>query len=350
MNILITGIHGFVGSNLVVALKEHHSLYGLDIVAPEKEGVVKTFAWKDLETTSFPMQQLLKFDAIIHLAGKAHDTKNQSASQVYFDINTGLTQKIFDFFLESSAKKFIFFSSVKAVADSVVGDVLTEDVIPTPVGPYGESKIAAENYIKESFILPTTSPEYLLPLNSPVNQGRTTSGEDENVRYSDKRVYILRPCMIHGPGNKGNLNLLYNVVKKGIPWPLGDFENKRSFTSIDNLCYVVEGLLTKDVASGIYHMGDDEALSTNELIALMCEAMGKEPHIWKMNRKMMEGCAGLGTLLHLPLNTERLRKLTENYVVSNEKIKLALGIDRMPVRAADGIMKTIRSFTTGSTE
>ncbi len=170
------------------------------------------------------------------------------------------------------------------------------------------------------------------------------SFKEEIVRYSDKQVYILRPCMIHGPGNKGNLNLLYNVVKKGIPWPLGDFENKRSFTSIDNLCYVVEGLLTKDVASGIYHMGDDEALSTNELIALMCEAMGKKPHIWKMNRKMMEGCAGLGTLLHLPLNTERLRKLTENYVVSNEKIKSALGIDRMPVCAADGIRKTIKSF------
>ena len=324
MNILITGIHGFVGSNLVIALREYHALYGLDIITPEKEGVVKTFSWKDIETTSFPMQFLPKFDAIIHLAGKAHDTKNQSASQVYFDINTGLTQKIFDFFLESSAKKFIFFSSVKAAADSVVGDVLTEDVIPTPVGPYGESKIAAEEYI--------------------LSKLRSEHGELKVAMQRDKRVYILRPCMIHGPGNKGNLNLLYNVVKKGIPWPLGDFENKRSFTSIDNLCYVVEGLLTKDVASGIYHMGDDEALSTNELIALMCEAMGKEPHIWKMNRKMMEGCAGLGTLLHLPLNTERLRKLTENYVVSNEKIKSALGIDRMPVRAADGIMKTIRSF------
>ena len=324
MNILITGIHGFVGSNLVIALREYHALYGLDIITPEKEGVVKTFSWKDIETTSFPMQFLPKFDTIIHLAGKAHDTKNQSASQVYFDINTGLTQKIFDFFLESSAKRFIFFSSVKAAADSVVGDMLTEDVIPTPVGPYGESKIAAEEYI--------------------LSKLRSEHGELKVAMQRDKRVYILRPCMIHGPGNKGNLNLLYNVVKKGIPWPLGDFENKRSFTSIDNLCYVVEGLLTKDVASGIYHMGDDEALSTNELIALMCEAMGKEPHIWKMNRKMMEGCAGLGTLLHLPLNTERLRKLTENYVVSNEKIKLALGIDRMPVRAADGIMKTIRSF------
>ena len=324
MNILITGIHGFVGSNLVVALKNHYILYGLDIVTPEKEGVVKTFVWKDVETTSFPIQKLPQFDAIIHLAGKAHDTKNQSASQVYFDINIGLTQKIFDFFLESSAKKFIFFSSVKAAADSVVGDMLTEDVIPTPVGPYGESKIAAEEYI--------------------LSKLRSEDGELKVAMQRDKRVYILRPCMIHGPGNKGNLNLLYNVVKKGIPWPLGDFENKRSFTSIDNLCYVVEGLLTKDVASGIYHMGDDEALSTNELIALMCEAMGKEPHIWKMNRKMMECCAGLGTLLHLPLNTERLRKLTENYVVSNEKIKSALGIDRMPVRAADGIMKTIRSF------
>ena len=270
------------------------------------------------------MQRLPQFDAIIHLAGKAHDTKNQSVAQAYFDINTGLTQRIFDFFLESTAKKFIFFSSVKAVADSVVGDALREDVIPTPIGPYGESKIAAENYILDKL-----------------------KNKNEKLKLHDdkKQVYILRPCMIHGPGNKGNLNLLYNVVKKGIPWPLGDFENKRSFTSIDNLCYVVEGLLTKNVASGIYHMGDDEPLSTNELIVLMCEAMGKTPHIWKMNRKMMEGCAGLGTLLHLPLNTERLRKLTENYVVSNEKIKAALGIEQMPVRAADGIMKTIKSFS-----
>ena len=316
MNILVTGIHGFVGSNLVEALKENCVFYGLDIVAPVKDGVLKTFSWQDIKSTSFSSQTLPKFDVIIHLAGKAHDTKNQSAAQEYFDINTGLTQKIFDFFLESSAKKFIFFSSVKAAADSVVGDVLTEDVIPTPVGPYGESKIQAEEYIKKHFTFSNT----------------------------DKQVYILRPCIIHGPGNKGNLNLLYNVVKKGIPWPLGDFENRRSFTSIDNLCYVIEGLLTKDVPSGIYHMGDDEALSTNELIVIMCEAMGKQPHIWKMNKRFMEGCAGLGTLLHLPLNTERLRKLTENYVVSNAKIKAALGIDKLPVTAKEGLMKTIRSF------
>ncbi len=335
MNILISGIHGFIGSNFIGALKDKHTLYGLDIVFPAKDGVVNTFSWRDIEPTSFPFQALPQFDAIIHLAGKAHDTKNQSVAQSYFDINTGLTQKIFDFFLESSAKKFIFFSSVKAAADSVVGNVLTEDVIPTPVGPYGESKIKAEEYIKGHFMFPTASIDEDQFLRLGKDKGRTAM---------NKQVYILRPCMIHGPGNKGNLNLLYNVVKKGIPWPLGDFDNRRSFTSIDNLCYVIEGLLNQDVPTGIYHIGDDEALSTNELIGIMCEAMGKKPHIWKMNKGLMEGCAGLGTLLHLPLNSERLRKLTENYVVSNAKIKAALGIDKLPVTAKEGLMKTIRSF------
>ena len=339
MNILITGIHGFVGFNLVTAIKNRHILYGLDIVAPEKEGVINTFSWEDIKPESFASQNLPKFDAIIHLAGKAHDTKNQSIAQSYFDINTGLTQKIFDFFLQSSAKKFIFFSSVKAAADSVVGDILTEDVIPTPVGPYGESKIRAEEYIINKLTVDGEQLTVAMQHDSAANCQLSTVHCQLN-----KQVYILRPCMIHGAGNKGNLNLLYNVVKKGIPWPLGAFENRRSFTSIDNLCYVVEGLLTKDVPGGIYHMGDDEAMSTNELITIICEVMGKKSRIWKINRGIMEGCAGIGTLFHLPLNTERLRKLTENYVVSNAKIKRALGIDKMPVTAKEGLIKTIRSF------
>ena len=316
MKILITGIHGFVGSNLVTSLKKHHTLFGLDIVSPIKEGVEKTFSWKDLENGELP-----EVDAIIHLAGKAHDTKNQSQAQVYFDINTGLTQKVYDYFLQSSAQKFIFFSSVKAAADTVPGNVLTENVVPAPIGPYGESKIKAEEYILE-------------------NEKQRMKNEE----CSKKRVFILRPCMIHGPGNKGNLNLLYGVVSKRIPWPLGAFENKRTFTSIDNLCFVIEGMLTKELESGIYHMADDEALSTNELIEVMCEAMGRKAHIWRINRGLVEAMATIGTWLHLPLNKERLRKLTENYVVSNVKIKKALGIDQMPVRAKDGLRKTILSF------
>lgn len=85
MNILITGLHGFVGSNLVSVLKTQHTIYGLDIVSPQKDGIVKTFGWNELEL-------IPSVDVIIHLAGKAHDTKNQTNAQVYFDINTGLTQ------------------------------------------------------------------------------------------------------------------------------------------------------------------------------------------------------------------------------------------------------------------
>ena len=306
MKILITGVHGFVGSNLVKALSEVHEIFGLDIIAPQKDGVKLTFGWEHLDGKEIP-----NVDAIIHLAGKAHDTKNQSAAETYFKVNTDLTKKIYDYFLKSSAKKFIFFSSVKAAADRVEGEFVDENVEPKPVGPYGESKIAAERYIQSKM---------------------------------DKQTYILRPCMIHGPGNKGNLNLLYGVVSKGIPWPLGAFENRRTFTSIDNLCYIIEGLLTKEVESGVYNINDDEAVSTNELIEIICDAMGKKAHIWRIPRCFMGAFAKLGGLLHLPLNPERLQKLTENYVSSNAKIKRALGIEKLPVRAKDGLYKTIKSF------
>lgn len=320
MNILITGIHGFVGSNLVGALSNEHTIYGLDIIAPEKEGVLKTYSWEDLDEGQVP-----EVDAIIHLAGKAHDTKNQAKAEVYFKVNTELTKKIFDYYLKSSAKKFIFFSSVKAAADRVEGELVDESVLPSPKGPYGESKIAAERYI-QSVISDRDSHNLEIPKNL------------------QKQTYILRPCMIHGPGNKGNLNLLYGVVMKGIPWPLGAFENKRTFTSIDNLCYIINGLLTKDIASGIYNINDDEAVSTNELIEIICKTMGKKAQIWRIPRGFMEGFAKLGGCLHLPLNSERLQKLTENYVSSNSKIKKALGIEQLPVRAKDGLIKTIKSF------
>lgn len=308
MKILITGVHGFVGSNLVKALSKEHTIYGLDIISPTKEGVRFTFGWDYLEKED----GIPEVDAIIHLAGKAHDTKNQTVSDVYFKVNTGLTQKIYDYFLKSKAKKFIFFSTAKAAADKVDG-VLTEDVVPSPVGPYGESKIAAEKYIQEHLV-------------------------------ENKQVYILRPCMIHGPGNKGNLNLLYGVVKKGIPWPLGAFENRRTFTSIENLCFVINGLLTKDVPTGIYNMGDDEALSTNELIEEICKSLGKKAHIWKLPKGLMNGIAKIGGALHLPLDPERLRKLTENYVSSNAKIKKALDVEKMPVDAREGLRLTLESF------
>jgi nucleoside-diphosphate-sugar epimerase len=319
MNILITGIHGFVGSNLVSKLKTQHTIYGLDIVFSQKNGVIKTFGWNELEQIPF-------IDLIIHLAGKAHDTKNTSEEKAYFDINVGLTQKIFEHFLKSNASKFIFFSSVKAVADTISGDFLTEEALPNPQTAYGKSKLEAEKYI----------------LNQSEVRSRRSS--DSGLRSPVKKIYILRPSMIHGPDNKGNLNLLYKLVQKGIPWPLGGFENKRSFTSMDNLAFVINQIIGKEIEPGIYQMADDEPLSTNQLIRMISESQGRKARIWKINKKIIERVAKMGNFLHLPLNSERLKKLTESYVVSNEKLKKALDIKKMPTSTEEGMRKTLASF------
>jgi len=316
MTLLITGIHGFVGSNLVEALKENHTIYGLDIISPEKEGIIQTYSWNELDS-------LPQVDTIIHLAGKAHDMKPrrrdalQSVSTEYVNINTGLTRTIFDYFLQSTARQFIFFSSVKAAADKVESDCLTEDVVPKPVGPYGESKIKAEEYI---------------------------NGKWSIVNGQLKTVYIFRPCMIHGPGNKGNLNLLYRFVNKGIPYPLGAFENTRSFLNIWNLSYIVEQFILQHPESGIYHLADDDPVSTNELIQLIAQSKGKKEWIWNWNKSLIKTLAKIGDSCRLPLNSDSLQKLTENYVVSNQKMKQALGIQQLPVGAKEGLIHTLKTF------
>jgi len=296
-NILITGISGFVGSNLKVYLASNPNF--------------TVFAYNRSSSSVY----LNETNVIIHLAGKAHDIKNVLRPDEYYKVNTELTIKIFDAFLASNAKIFIMLSSVKAVADELDCE-LTEKYKPNPITHYGKSKLLAEKYILSKEI--------------PVG----------------KRVYILRPCMIHGPGNKGNLNLLYKIVSKGLPWPLGAFENKRSFCSIDNLCFIINELIENNqIPSGVYNIADDETISTNDLINLIGESQSKKAHIWNTPQPLIKLISKMGDMLRLPLNTERLCKLTETYIVSNNKIITAIN-KPLPLSAKEGLMKTLNSFNT----
>jgi len=295
MKITITGASGFIGNNLQEYLKDSHDA--------ESKSV------RYISNQEFNLQA----DVVIHLAGKAHDLKKVSSPQDYYDANFELTKQLFDSFLQSEASVFIFMSTVKAVADEVAG-LLTEDTIPNPKTHYGIAKHQAEQYI----------------LSKDLPCG--------------KRVYILRPCMIHGSGNKGNLNLLYQLVSTGLPWPLGDFQNQRSFLSIENLCFVIKELLdNKTIASGIYNVADNEALSTNELIALLGHSLAKTNRILNISSLWIKRIAKLGDTLNLPLNSERLQKLTENYVVSNDKVVKAIG-KSLPVSSREGLLRTFQSF------
>lgn len=295
MKITITGVSGFVGQNLHEYLKDSHDLNGVSV-------------------RYVPNQRFdIEAGAVIHLAGKAHDLKKVSNPTDYYEANLELTKQLFDAFLNSDASVFIFMSTVKAVADKVEG-ILTEATVPNPTTHYGIAKQQAEQYI----------------LSHELPQG--------------KRVYILRPCMIHGPGNKGNLNLLYQLVVKGLPWPLGDFQNKRSFLSIDNLCFVIKELLDHTaIPSGVYQVSDDATLSTNELMNLLSISLDKKNRILNIPSSLIKGVTRLGDYLNLPLNSERLQKLTENYVVSNKKLINAIG-KPLPIESKEGLLKTFQSF------
>src|SRR5690554_5588431 len=263
MKTIITGSTGFVGQNLTAYLQQQQ--------ITTQDLSLRNQSWqKDLDTQA---------DAIIHLAGKAHDTSNTSSADEYFKVNRDLTIALFSEFLNSDIRDFFFFSSVKAVADTVDG-VLYEEVLPKAITPYGQSKLEAETYL----------------LNQKLPAG--------------KRLFIIRPCMIHGPGNKGNLNLLYKIVEKGIPWPLAAFENQRSFLSIDNLSFLVyQMLLNESFPSGIYNFADDNTVSTNELIRIISKTLGRQPKLWNINAGFIKSMVKIGDVLPLPLNSERLKKL-----------------------------------------
>lgn len=300
--VFITGVTGFVGQNLKPYLAKDFQVLGIS-----RNEMAKSLNYENF------FQEKPDYKAIVHLAGKAHDLKKTSNDADYYEVNYELTKRLYDQFLESDSKNFIYISSVKAAADTVVG-VLTEETTPNPITAYGKSKLMAEKYILAN-----------LP--------------------KDKKVYILRPCMIHGRGNKGNLNLLYSLVRKGFPWPLGAFHNQRSFLSIENLCFVIKELLESEtIPTGVYNVADDSSLSTNELVALIANSQQKTNRILSISPRLISRIARIGDFLHLPLNSERLQKLTESYVVSNVKIVAAIG-KPLPVKAKEGLLKTMEGFS-----
>ena len=143
--------------------------------------------------------------------------------------------------------------------------------------------------------------------------------------------------MIYGPGNKGNLNLLFNIVSKGLPWPLGCFNNKRSFCSVNNLIFIIDQIIKmRAIPSGVYNICDDDTLSTNEIVELMYKSKNKKPLILKVPISIVKMLAKIGDFINLPLNTERLNKLTSSYVVSNKKILNVIN-KKLPENSKSGL-------------
>lgn len=294
--IAIFGHTGFIGKNLCNYLSD---------LKREVKGIsIRDQHWR---------HEALKSVTWINLVGKAHDHKGKATEQDYYEVNLGLTKNIFKAFLVSQATLFIHVSSLAALEEVESISTLTETESCRPVSWYGKSKRAAE--------------EWLLQQELPAS----------------KKIIILRPPMIHGADDKGNLGLLYKFILKGIPYPLASFNNKRSFISITNFCFFTDQIISNQryISSGIYHVADDEAVSTNQIISVIQTVTGKAVLTLALPKFIIISIAKFGDLFPFPLNSMRLKKMTGNLMVSNAKIKAALGIKELPLNAIEGLTKTI---------
>lgn len=298
MTVGIVGYTGFIGTNLVSYLDDSNKVVRISL---------RETNWRE---------KLGEVDVVINLVGKAHDHKGISTENDYFLANYELTKNIFNAFLETEAKLFIHVSSIAAVEEMESDDYLLEDSVCSPISFYGKSKRAAEVWLL-----------------------------DQHLPFT-KKLLVLRPPMVHGAGDKGNLGLLYNLISKGIPYPLSAFDNKRSFISIDNFCFFVKEIIDRrdNSLSGIYHIADDEALSTQDIIHVIKDQINKRVINISIPKNIIYLIARLGDRFSFPLNSKRLKKMTGNLLVSNKKLKEGLGISMLPMSAKSGLQKTIKSF------
>lgn len=315
-NILITGISGFLGSNLQEYLRNTTDL-NISGSSRNKESI-EYLKKDDIQVYSNPeiLQGTLSFDTYVHLSGKVYDLSDKKNKKQYFEANYEMTKKFFDHFIQDDkSKNFIFLSTIHVLTENPEVE-LDESYEPQPFTPYGKSKFKAENYIHK---------------NCP----------------QEKNYFILRPSMIHGPGNKGNLNLLYNLVSKGIPYPIGAYNNKRSFVSIENLCFIIREIISGDIESGLYHIADDEPTYTHDLVKMIAESTGRKGRIWNVPPFLLKTAAKIGNKIPFFINDHRLNKLTGDFIVSNKKIKSEIG-KSLPVDSTEGLKQTLKSFKKNS--
>lgn len=295
MKTVILGASGFIGQNL---LQSNDSTLALSLREP---------LWR---------AGLQDAEVIINLVGKAHDHDATATENDFYVANVDCAKLVFESFIASEAKLLIHISSIAALEEFEASVALKENDACRPVSWYGKSKLAAEVWLMQQEL--------------PV----------------DKKLIILRPPMVHGPGDKGNLGLLYTFISKGIPYPLAAYNNSRSFISIDNLRYFVKLIILKHIQldSGIYHVSDDEPVSTSSIIKLIKKVTGKNSMNLSLPKFLVNGLAKLGDYIPIPLNTKRLKKMTSDLLVSNQKIKTALRIEKLPLTAEEGLEITIKSF------
>lgn len=289
--ILMTGGGGFVASWVAPHLmaRGHHLRVTVregKLASLSRE--IEQIAVADLLGANWDLL-LNGVDAVLHLAGRAHHfNEGPDAAQLYHRDNVVVSEAIATEAAKRKVGRFIFASSVKAMGESTKPDApWTENSPCVPIGPYGESKLAAESAVHRSF-----------------PQGAT----------------ILRLPLVYGPKSKGNFAALWHAVQLGVPMPFGGIENKRSLLFVGNLADAIERCLHAERARGqTFLVRDGTDVSTSDLIRGIARSCGTRPLIFSVPP------AAIRLAANLVGKGESATRMIDSLVVDDSFFRTTLG-------------------------
>ncbi|MEX2526762.1 MAG: NAD-dependent epimerase/dehydratase family protein [Gemmatimonadota bacterium] len=319
---LVTGAGGFVAPHLLTALVAGgHSVRGLvreRLPNHDVRGV--KYVEGDITDRASVSTALVGVDTVIHLAGRAHvlDERDPNGREAFFRTNVDGTRIVTTAALEEGVERFLFLSSVKALGE-VGGDVpWTGSTEPQPAGPYGESKLAAEQVIRE-----------------------LTEG-------TGLHAPILRFPILYGPGVKANLLRLFELVARGVPLPLGRVKNLRSLLYVENAVAAMEAALgAPEAAQGTYLVNDLQDLSTPDLVRAIGGALGRRARIISVPVALFKLGGSMGDLVDRavpsPLTTGVVERLVGSLRVDATEFVAETGYTP-PFSVQEGLRRTATWF------
>ena len=300
MKILITGASGFIGRHLVRALLQR----GHDLVLPLRRntnfplpnqtasgGKIYPIEVPDLTDTNYD-RLCEDVEAIVHLAAISH-ARVHRATELYNKNNYKLPVDLGMAAVRNGVERFIFMSSIRAQTGLSSDYVLTEQNTPMPIDDYGRSKLSAERDLAQ-----------LHGLN----------------------VVSLRPVVVYGPEAKGNVGLMRQLMRWGIPLPIGDLKAKRSYLSIDRLISaIVFALEHPEPLVGAYVVADRKPLNLADFARCLYEAApdiagtfssDKRPRIFSLPESLLK-------LVINGLNPDLWCRIGENQIATSQGLEKA---------------------------
>ena len=320
--ILVTGATGFIGCHLLPVLHQQ----GWQTTAAVRDDFrqplsipIKTIKVGEIDDMTDWQEALLGIDTVIHLAGRAHILHEtiSNPEAAFIKVNTKGTINLVKQSLKAGVKHFIFVSSIHAMA-AESDDILNENSSCHPDSPYGRSKLQAEQALIEL------------------------------AKDSDMTWTILRPTLVYGLGNLGNMERLMKLIKRGLPLPFGAIKNRRSFVFVGNLvAAIITCLDHPNAANQIFLISDNQAVSTPQLIRLIAQQIQQPCQLLPVPTTLLRFLGYLGDRIesitgkNLPFNTYNIDRLLGSLAVDSSYIQKTLDW-QPPFTLEQGLARTIQ--------